>query len=102
MAKVNRYYDDSFVEGIRKVEPIGYDKMALIGDEDILILGEAVNRYVLLDLEAKNQEQIKQDFFAFGLVEIINMRELSTSTQSSILAITKTDLILVRIEQEEP
>lgn len=29
---LNRYYDDAVVEGIRDVESLGYDKIALIGD----------------------------------------------------------------------
>ena len=31
-AKLNRFYDDETVEGVRKVVPIGYDKMGIIGD----------------------------------------------------------------------
>lgn len=37
--KLNRYYDDSFLEGIRDVEPLGYDKVALIGDEQAIVIG---------------------------------------------------------------
>jgi hypothetical protein len=30
--KLNRYYDDAFLEGIRSVQSLGYDKIVLMGE----------------------------------------------------------------------
>ena len=54
---LNRFYDDRTVDGIRKVEPFGLDKIILMGGDTALIIGEAVNRNVLLDLAKQSKIQ---------------------------------------------
>ena len=52
--EVNRYYDDTMLEGVRKVEPLGFDKVALLGDDEVMVVGEGVNQNILLEME-RNQ-----------------------------------------------
>lgn len=47
---LNRYYDESLLEGIRNVQGLGFDKIVLVGDEEVILIGEAVNRNTLLKL----------------------------------------------------
>lgn len=35
---LNRFYDDSVIEGVRDVQYLGFDKIAVIGDEQSLII----------------------------------------------------------------
>ena len=51
---LNRFYDDRSVEGIQKVSPFGLDKILLMGGDTALIIGEAVNRNTLIDLQNLN------------------------------------------------
>lgn len=47
---LNRFYDEGFLSGVRDVQSIGYDKISLIGDEQAIVIGEAINRNLLIDL----------------------------------------------------
>jgi hypothetical protein len=45
------------LEGIRDVKSLGLDKILLIGDEEVVLIGQAVNRNVLLDLQRFKKQQ---------------------------------------------
>ena len=87
LVKINRFYDDFTTEGVRKVEPLGYDKMVLIGDGSFTILGEAVNRHLLLDLNRKKKVQTNYAYSWLGLIDFVNLKEFSSATESCILTV---------------
>lgn len=96
---VNRYYDDGMVEGVMKVRPVGNNKMLLMGEDESLLLGEAVNRWVLLDLMREEREQRKDILFSMGLVDVFNLPEYASDSQSIILVLTESTIELKRIKQ---
>ena len=99
---VNRYYDDAILEGVRKVEPLGYDKVALIGDDEIMMVGEGVHRDILLDLERNNREQNRRFLYSYGLVDFVNLKLYSNNTVSKVLTITYSHVTLYNISQVAP
>lgn len=67
------------MEGIRRVKQLGYDKMALIGDEEVKIIGQSVNRNTLLELlKNKNKEQTNELFYSLGLIDVYPLLKNST------------------------
>ena len=99
LTTVNRYYDDGMVEGVMKVRPVGNNKMLLMGEDESLLLGEAVNRRVLLDLMEEEREQRKDILFSMGLVDVFNLPEYASDSQSIILVLTENTIELKRIKQ---
>lgn len=90
---INRYYDDVLVQGIWKAETLSYDKIALIGDEVVLVLGEAVNRNFLLDqILETGQTQTTQEFYSFNLLDIHPLLEYSDKNTEVILVISLDSL----------
>ena len=84
------------------MEPFGLDKIIVIGGDTALITGEAVNRNVLLDLIAKNKEQRSDLEYSFGLVDVINVLELSNGYNSTILVLRNREINLVNVFQDPP
>lgn len=99
---LNRYYDDAVVEGIRDVESLGYDKIALIGDEQAIIIGEGINRNVLLDLAKAHTTQNYDYAYSFSLVDFYFLDQFSTPQHSTILAVGESSVSIYVITYEPP
>ena len=85
---LNQYYDDKTVEGIRDVMQFGKQKIFLIGDNEGEVVGEAINRNILLDLVSQGKTQ-RKDFFYIPkkILSIINIQNSATFLKTNLLLI---------------
>ena len=101
-AAVNRYFDDASLEGVRKVEALGFDKVALIGDDELMMLGEGINQNVILDLERRNKEQNRHILYTYNLIDVLSLDSFSTPSTTHILTVTPWHVALSNIKQVPP
>ena len=100
---LNQYYDDRTVEGIRDVIELGKDKIFLIGDNEGQVVGEGINRNILLDLVEQGKVQ-RKDFFYVpkNILSIINIKNRATYHKSNLLLVEKYSIKVIRVKQNPP
>ncbi len=79
------------------MEPLGFDKIALIGDEEAIIIGEAVNRNVLLDLKNKGSSQLKQNVYSFGMIDAFYLPQFSSPDKTVVLSVGFDSLQIIKV-----
>lgn len=79
------------------MESLGFDKIALIGDEEAIIVGEAVNRNVLLELQSRGSSQLKQNVYSFGMIDAFYLPQFSTADKSVVLSVGFDSLQIIKV-----
>lgn len=76
--------------------------MALIGDEQAIIIGEAVNRNTLLDLADRNTEQNYEYAYSFSLQDLYYIPHYSTPQHSIIFVVGDNSISVHKLTFEPP